>query len=162
MVECGVLPTGCSMTCRANRAELTVMGILRGMAGNTFPGCALIDTIYMAGCALHANMAARQRKAGPAVIEIHIFPSAWVMAGTTIRSELPVMGVLRGMTGKTIGWCAFIDAVGMAGGTCTALVAPKQSEARLAVVKVNILPVGWGVAFRAIHAHLPRMNIHMT
>ena len=66
------------------------------------------------------------------------------------------------MTGKAVRGCIFVFAVDMTGGTGDTFVAPYQRESRQAVVKVDILPVRWVMAFGTVHPHLSLMHIHVT
>jgi hypothetical protein len=74
------------------------------------------------------------------MIEIHILPHTRIMAGTAICTELPFMDILRRVTGKTIGWRTFIDAVGMTSRACNAFVTPNQLEAGQVVIEIHIHP----------------------
>ena len=116
------------------------MSVVRSVAGDTLLGGALIDSIYVTCRTLHSGMSPRKRKARPAMIEIHILPHTRIMAGTAICTELPFVDILRRVAGKTIGWCTFIDTVGMTGGACNAFVAPNQLEAGQAVIEIHIHP----------------------
>jgi hypothetical protein len=116
----------------------------------------------MTGCTLHRNMRTRQRKARSSMIKVHILPRNRVVTGTAIGSKLAVVSILRSMTGKTIGRCTFIFAVGMAGGTGCGLVASNQLETGQVVIEIYILPVSWVMTFGTVHAHLSLMDIQMT
>lgn len=107
-------------------------------------------------------MGASERESRISVIEIHIPPRAGVMAGTAIRPKLTAMSIIRGVAGKTIGRRAFVDSIGVAGGTRDPFMASGQPETGQVVVEVHILPIGGVMAFFAIHAHLPLMDIQMA
>lgn len=79
VIECGILPIGRIMTGRTDSPKLTIMGVIRGVAGHTLPGCSLIDSIFMARCTLHTCMSPGKRETCPAVVEVHILPIARVV-----------------------------------------------------------------------------------
>jgi hypothetical protein len=138
------------------------MGVILGVAGNAIPGCALIDTVTMTGCALNFRMAAVQREASSAMIEMDILPGCRLMTISAIRAELSTVRILRGMARITVGGRAFIHSIGMAGRAGDPVVAARQREAGLAVVKVDILPITRVMAIGTILSHLPGVNIVMT
>ena len=72
----------------------------------------------MARFTIYACMRARERKTRTAMIEGGILPIAGVMAGGTDRAELPVVGIVFGVTGHTIPGCALEYAAPM---TCRTL-----------------------------------------
>ena len=95
MVKGSILPLGGVMALRTNRPELTVVGIFRGMTGDTFLGCSFINAVNMTGCTRRAGVSTCQRKACHlAVIEVDILPLAWVMTGTAVGPKLPIVGVI--------------------------------------------------------------------
>ena len=84
------------------------------------------------------------------------------MAVAAIRAELSVMSILGSVTGKTIRRRAFKEAIDM---TCRAnniLMTPRQQEFCLAMIKVDILPVAWVMATRAIFTQLTIMLIDVA
>ena len=93
------------------------------------------------------------------MIEGDISPAAGVMAGCTVRAKLSTMGVIRGMAGKAIGWCASI-AICMA---CLAvdacMLACQRKTGELSVIEVHVPPAARVMAFSTIPAKLTRMLV---
>ena len=164
MIKCCVLPLCRVMTRRADHTELTVMSIILCVAGNTFLGRAFIHTVDVTPCTWHTGMRTSQRESRYlAMIEIHILPSGWVMACATIRTKLAVMRIIRSMTGKTIGRGAFVNTIHVTGSAWNTFMAAHQREtSERAMIEIHILPSGWVMAFRAIHAHFALVNIQVA
>jgi len=115
MIERDVLPTGCCMTCRTDRAKLSVMRVLGGVTGITILGCAFINSIDMTCLTLGVDVGACQRETCFAMIETYIFPTARVVTGCAIRAKLTIVRVLLGMARITIFGRSFEHIVHVAG-----------------------------------------------
>jgi hypothetical protein len=74
-------------------------------------------SVCMTLCTGDSCMTIGQWKTRAIVVEGRVFPTARTMAGGTIRAELPVMFIVRAVTGKTICGCACEDVILM---TCLA------------------------------------------
>jgi hypothetical protein len=135
VVNICILPTGCTMTLTAVRAELPVMFILRCMTGKTIPWCAFENIVNMTCRTRCRCMAARQGECRPAVVEANVLPAAGVMTGCAVRAKLPVVGILCGMTGKAVLRCAFVHAIHMAGSTGDSFMQSREREFGLAVIE---------------------------
>jgi len=98
MIERHIRPFRGLVTRTAVRAKLSIVRILRGMAGEAVLRRALIHVIYMTGLACNGRVCAGQRKSRLAVIETHVLPAAGVMARGAHCPELAVMDILRSVT----------------------------------------------------------------
>lgn len=90
------------------------MFVVLCMAGIAIFRCAGINAVDMTGGAIHAGMFSRQREGGSAVIERGGFPGRGGVTGVAVRSKLPAMRIVLGMTGRTGGWCSLESFVGVA------------------------------------------------
>lgn len=162
VVKGGVLPTTRVVASRTDRAKLPVVGIVSGVTGDALLRRPLVNAVRMAGGTFHSAMRAGKREARAAVVEIHIFPGDRIVTSAAVRSKLTIVFVVRGVAGKTIGRRPLEPAAGVTGGTGGSLMRPNQFESRLAMIEMHILPVERSMAFGAIHAHLPLVNIHMA
>lgn len=129
------------------------------MAGKTIGRRAFVYTVGMACITLNIGVPAGKREAGVAVIEGHIGPTAGGMAGTTVRTELSVMTILRRMARITIRRRSLVHTIGM---TCTALntsMSSRKREARVAVVETDIRPLCRFVTRSAICAKLTHVVV---
>lgn len=107
VIEMYILPGTGVVTGSAVGAELSVVGIVRGMTAITIGWRAFVFTIDMAGRTCHTNMAACQRETGCAVIEMYILPVTWVMTLGTVVAHLAFMNIC--MTGGTVHGRIFED-----------------------------------------------------
>ena len=71
----------------------------------------------MTGKAVHARMFADERKRRGIMIELASRPCRGLMAGGAVPAKLSLMGILCGMTGKTITRSVLVDARDMTGFT---------------------------------------------
>jgi hypothetical protein len=143
----------------ALRAELAVVHIPRGMAGETILWCAFEYVIHVAGFACHRGVGAGQGKGSFAVIEGNVFPAAGGMTPGTFGPELTFMYIFGGMTGDAIFRRALEDAIHV---TCPAGdigMQATQWEGCFAVIETYILPAAGMVAGRAILAKLALVDI---
>lgn len=129
MIEMHILPDAGVVTSTTVGAELSIMGILRGMTAITIGGCTFVFTIDMAGRTRHADMTACQCETGGTVIELHILPVARVMACGAIIAHLAVMNIC--VAGGAAHGCVFEDQILMAVGTCHAGMFAHQGEGGL-------------------------------
>lgn len=86
-------------------------------------------------------MSSCQREACVVMIECDIGPLRRFVAGTTIRSELPIMFIPAGMTGITILWRAFVGIVRMTRLAGNVGMRASQREASVAMVEGGIFPL---------------------
>lgn len=85
-------------------------------------------------------MLSSQRERRIVMIKSHVAPPAWVVTGTTVRSELSVMSILCSVTGKTIRGRSLIHSVDV---TCLALntgMFARKRETRVVVIEGHIRP----------------------
>ena len=100
-----------------------------------------------------------KREGSIVVVEGRIAPAAWGMTGTTVRAELPVMGISASMTGITVRWCTFIYTVRV---TCIALdirVSARKREGCVVVVEGHVAPAAGVVAGTTIRTELSVMFV---
>ncbi len=141
------------------RAELTVMGIFVRMAGVASAGRALINAVCVAGIAGGIAVLSGQRETCVAVVEGCPTPTVRGMAGTTIRTELTVMGIFVRMAGVAGTGRAFVNAIYMAGFAGDIVMLSGQWESCIAVVEGYPAPTIGGVAGPTIPTELPVMGI---
>ena len=161
VVEVHIRPLGRLMTGTTIRTELAVMMVLIGVTGITVRGRTLV-TVRMAGLACNTRMRCLEWEAGQAVVEVSILPGGRSMAASTVHTELSIVGILRGMAGRTIRRCASIAAIGMARCTTYSAVTACQRETGPTVVEVDITPTARVMTIGTVPAHLPGMWITMT
>ena len=113
VVEGHIAPPAGVMTGTTVRAELSVMLILRCVAGITIRRCTLENTVGMTGTALNRSMLTRKQESSIVVVEIDIRPFGGFMTRSTVRTELSVMFILRCMAGVTIFRRPFINIIHM-------------------------------------------------
>ena len=138
------------------------MNVSGGVAGKTVLRCAFESAVRMASLALDCGVQAGQWEARLGVIEVDIFPLGGDVAGGAIGAELSIMDVFGGMTGNTILGCAFVFIPNVTICACDRFMAANQRITGQTVVKGNVFPVGRVVAFGAIIAHLPIVEVHMA
>ena len=90
-----------------------------------------------------------QRESGTTVVEIHVFPSAGNMTGSTIRAKLTHMCIFGRVACITILWRAFIQTIYMTGFTNDIHMQAVQRESRAAMIEGRRLPGINGVTLRA-------------
>ena len=81
-----------------------------------------------------------QWERGIVMIERGIAPAAGIVARTTVCAELAAVGVFGGVTGVTIGGCAFVHAVAVAGTTLDIRMQTRQREGSVAVIEDHVCP----------------------
>jgi len=79
VIEGSITPSAWGMTRTTVRAELSVMGILAGMAGITICWRTFINTIRVTGTALNIRVFARKREGCVVVIEGYVAPATGVV-----------------------------------------------------------------------------------
>ena len=90
-----------SMTSCALRTQLTLVGIIFGMAGSAILRCAFENAVLMAIFARHSSVLPIQVECELGMIHFCILPAFGSMAGRAIGSKLTVMMVVRRVTGDT-------------------------------------------------------------
>ncbi len=135
-------PFGCLVTLSAVRPQLSLVIILRRVAGVTILGSAFIDAIYMTGFASDSRMRPGQREGGAAVIVGNLTPFGRLMALSAVRPKLSLVIVLRRVTGVTIPGCTLEHSIPMASQARNGLVGVSQREG-LVVIKSDLYPLGW-------------------
>jgi hypothetical protein len=113
MIECCIAPTTGIVAGSAVCAKLAVVGILCGMTGVAICGRAFINTIAVAGTAWSIRVQSGQREAGIVVVESHIRPRRWDVAGSAACAKLAIVSVPGCMTGITIFWRSLIHIIGV-------------------------------------------------
>ena len=88
------------------------------------------------------------------MIKVHIIPSAWVMAGTTIRAKLSIVVVIVCMTGITIRRRAFVNTIDMARAALDIGVSSRKREAGIVVIEGYIAPTTGGMTCSAVRTEL--------
>ena len=101
VVKFGILPVVRVVTGATLRAKLAVMRIVGLMAGSAFLRCAFERIIFMAVLACSSQVSAIEHKTRQAVIKCGLLPVVRVVADTTLRPELAVMGIIGLVTGFT-------------------------------------------------------------
>lgn len=95
MIEGHILPATGIVAGSAIRSKLTVVGVPGSVTAITVRWRAFKPSICMARLAVDTRMLSGQSKAGEfSMIEIHICPTARVMALSTIRPELAFMLII--------------------------------------------------------------------
>lgn len=97
----GLLPTR-RVASRAVRAELTVVGVVALMAGNTLLRRAFIDIVRMALPTTRGKMDARERKSGLGMVKSRRFPAFRRVAGRAVRTKLAGVGLIGLMAKNAI------------------------------------------------------------
>jgi len=147
-------PFGRLVTLSAVRSQLSLMVVLRSVAGVTILGCAFIDAIDMALLAGDSRMRPGQWEGGTAVIVEYIQPLGRLMALSTVRPELSLVIILCRVAGITILGRTFIDAIDMALLAGDSGMRPGQREGSAAVVIEHIQPLGRLMALSAVRPEL--------
>ena len=140
VIEGDIRPFGGLMTGRAVRSKLAVVYIFCGMAGIAGLWRSLVSIVHMTRRAQNRGMGADQRKRCVGVVERCALPRSGVVAGSTVRSKLSHVLVLRGMAGITISRRAFINSVDMTGRAKNRSMRTVQREGGLRMVEVDVLP----------------------
>ena len=71
------------------------MCVIRGMAGYTFLGRTLINTILMTSRTWYPRVRTSESKTGHlAVVKVDILPGAWVVTGTAVITELSIVSIV--------------------------------------------------------------------
>ena len=102
VIEAHILPCRRFMTGATIGPKLAVVCIIRGMAGITIPGRALVGIIRMARFTGHSCVRAGQGEGRIIMVERGVLPTGRVMTGGTIRAKLTGMRIIRCMAGITV------------------------------------------------------------
>ena len=102
MVEFGWQPAAGGMAGAAIAAELILVGIIFCVTGVAIAGSAFEDIVGMATGTRHAGVFAGQLEACQVVVEGSRLPAIGGVTGTTICTELTIVGIILLMTGVTI------------------------------------------------------------
>jgi len=94
MVETRVAPAVGAMTGSTVRPESPAMVIIRCVTGITVRGCAAINSVCMAGVTGQAIVSAGQWETCIVMIKGRATPTIRGMAGTAIRTKLPVVRII--------------------------------------------------------------------
>lgn len=159
VIEGRISPSAGVVTGFAVHAELTVVGILRRVAGITIRRRASVNAVGVAGLTLRRGVPAGKRKGGVVVIEVHVRPFCGFMARSAVHTELTIMFVLRGVTGVTILRRAFIHVVDVAGFTGGARVRSRKRKGGIPVVERYVLPAARSMARGTDRAELSVVDV---
>lgn len=102
VIERGILPVGWIMAGGAIRAILTVMGIVRLVAGKAVHGRACVLAVCMAGLATYFGVLALQFERGQVMIELGGDPTIRSVALAAIRSKAALVRLVVEVTRITI------------------------------------------------------------
>jgi len=139
-IEGGGSPRGGGVTGSAVRAEIArVFGWL-GVTGKTGRVQSFELTVRMALLAVHADMRARQREVGKAVVKGCAFPIVRGVTGGAVRAEFAVVLVILLMTGIAIGGRTLEHVVGVAFLTGNFGMFAFEFESRKVVIEFRGLP----------------------
>jgi hypothetical protein len=152
VIESGWQPAASGVTGAAISAELTVMGIVLGVAGIAVAGRAFEVIIDMASGAWRADMLTGQLEAGQVVVKRGWRPACGRVTGAAIWAELTVMGIVFCMTGIAVAGRAFEDFIDMAIGAGDANMLTGQFETGQVVIEGGGGPTCSGVASATIRA----------
>jgi len=122
----GRRPTPGGVAGGAARAEQAQVVSWLSMAGDTRGGRAGEDVVDVALGALQGQVSASQRESRFRVVKRSRQPGVRCVAGAAIRTELPVVGVVFGVTGVAILRRALEDVINMAGRAVHGRVRPHQ------------------------------------
>lgn len=159
MVEAGIAPSAGAVAGSAIRSKATAMVIIRCVTGVTVRRCATINAICMTGVTGQVIVAAGQWETCIIMIKGRTTPTGRSMAGTAIRTKLPIVRISGSMTGNTIRWCAIELPVAMTGCAGGIIMLACQRESRNIVVKVDILPAAGDMAGFTGRSKLPVVGI---
>jgi hypothetical protein len=135
------------------------MSIVRGVTGKTILSRAFVHAIHMAGGTGNIRMQSGERESCLAVIEGRVLPHSRGMAGGAVRTELAIMSIVHGVTGKTILWRAFEDIILMTRRTLDICMAARECKCGLVVVEGRVLPTGCGMTDAAFGSKLAVMCV---
>lgn len=107
VVECHRQPAGGQMAFRTICAKGSVVMVVFCMATVTGQGETFEGIVDMAAGAQGGGMLPGQRKSGGVVIECGWLPSVGGVAASAVSSQLPIMRVILGVAGITVGRCSF-------------------------------------------------------
>ena len=163
VIKGGILPSGRIMAGSTIRPELAIVGIICGMTSHTLPGCSLENPVDVASRTRYASMRASKSKTGYlAMVKAGILPGTRVVTGTAVGTELSVVSVIRGVTGKTIRCRPFIISIDMTGSTRDTFMTSDQLETCQAVIEIYIVPITRVMAFCTVIPHLSHVDIGMA
>ncbi len=164
MIETPKLPTIWIMTTLAVRAKGSL--VCRIIVTSAARFCrVLVGLRAMAILAWHNRMETNQRKLREIVIKNDLLaPIGLVVATFTALSKLPIMGVIRLVTGHTGHWQFISEEIAFVAAVAFNLFmsAFKREQGRLGVVEAYGLPLFWrmtGLAFLAIPAAMDILNL---
>jgi hypothetical protein len=152
MVERSRQPGGSGVTGGTGSPVAAVVLVIARMAGVTIGGSALVDAADMAGGAGHTGMCTGQLEGRQVMVEGGGSPGGGGMAGGAVGAELPLVVVVRGVTGVTVGGGALVDVANMAGGTGHTDMRPSQLKGGQVMVEGGGSPCERGMAEAAIGA----------
>ena len=135
-------PLGRLVTLSAVRSQLSLMVVLRRVAGVTILGRTFIDAVDMALLAGDSRMRPGQWEGGTAVIVEYIHPLGRLMALSTVRPELSLVIILCRVAGITILRCSLEHSILMTSQAGNGLMGVSQREGGLVMVKSGLDPLG--------------------
>ncbi len=154
MVECGWKPDSGGVTHAAVSAELTVVVVILGVAGDAGRIDGAKDCIRVALCTIQTDMCTGQRELCKRVVECSRKPAIGGMAAAATRAKLSVVGVILYMAGRTIlgGRLQVRDTSGTGMAPCAGCLGmfPGQLEGNVGMVEVVTIGVNPIVARQAI------------
>jgi hypothetical protein len=129
------------------------------MAGRAVFGRTLVDPIPMTRTTACPGMRAREGESSRAMIKAGSLPATGRVALRAVLAELPVVFVVRLVTGRAVRGRTLVDPVSMTRTTADACMRAREGEASRAVIKAGSLPAASVVALRAGLTKLPVMFI---
>ena len=140
MVEGDVGPATGDMAGGTVGTELTVVFIFRCMACKASCGRPLIHAVGVACGAQDGRMKPGQREACVIVVEVHIRPFGGFMTCGTVRPELTVVFVFRGMAGITVFGRPLINIIHVAGCADNGRMRANQRERGIGMIECRAFP----------------------
>jgi hypothetical protein len=159
VIKGDIFPAAGAMTGPTVSPELTVVLIILLVTGKTVAGRSLEYPIRVAGGTGYILMSPTQFKTGGIMIEGDISPATGVMACGTVRAELTIMGIIRGMAGIAIGWRAAIAICMAALAVDSHMLACQCKTGELAVIEIHVPPAACIMTLSAIRTKLTHMLV---
>lgn len=159
MIEPCLLPASIDVAVCASVPQGFLVDVVFPVAGHTLQGRAFESRLHVAIRAADLRMFAGERETGFAMIEGHLLPVPFAMAITALAAEFSGVDVVLSMAAHTIPRGLRQVCILVAGRTFGLDMPATQGKARLVVVKAGFLPVGLGVAMRAIAPQGSLVNV---
>ena len=155
----GRVPVVCCMARRTIQTKHARVEDRIGMARRTGSGQAFELTGVMALLTRQTHVPSRQWEIAAIVVKVRILPIGWIVTGSTIRSILTIVFIVRSMTGITITGRSLIYIVHVTLIAAHFGMSAFQLERRKVVIEIRRFPTVHRMADRTVRTELTAVRV---